>query len=676
MTVTVSAKGLTVKQRMMTLGAAAIVGISSMLAVGWYENVAMNQALHTALDGEKAVATINAMRLANGELVLAAMDTIIDRADRVVQPERVEIIDKSIASLKAGRAEIATFLSSIGKADLLATFDQDVAGLGTAISDDLTRLVVSGADDEAYAAIDDAIDGSGERVNGLLTEISGLAREQLQQRVAEANTRSGNSLYLQLGLGVLALFGVLVLQLIHSNAIVNGIRNVRRAMQNVMDGQLGESVEGTERADEIGSMARAVDHFRQSAIDKHDIAQKAESDRDQNEKERRARDAASQADAAAISEVVERLAQSLKRLAAGDLSETITEPFKGDLDRLRVDFNQSTTRLKQVIEEISGNSTSIQANSQQMRSAADDLARRTEQQAASLEETSAALDQITNTVRGASERAEQASKMVDGAKQYAETSSQIVDDAVAAMQRIQDATGEIGKIITVIEEIAFQTNLLALNAGVEAARAGEAGKGFAVVAQEVRALAGRAAGAANEVKTLVGKSNEEVMTGVDLVGNAGGALRRIGEDVLKINDHVKSIVTAAREQATGLSEVNVAVGQMDQMTQQNAAMVEETNAASHTLAHDAERLMELVGQFTTGAKSAGHRPRVAAMQPAPAPKMPGKPPVSATSQHKPHSSPARNLQESVAGVFKASNQLNTKAAGASQAAANEQWEEF
>jgi methyl-accepting chemotaxis protein len=230
-----------------------------------------------------------------------------------------------------------------------------------------------------------------------------------------------------------------------------------------------------------------------------------------------------------------------------------------------------------------------------MRSAADDLAKRTEQQAASLEETSAALDQITATVRNATDRCR--GSRADGGPHPPECRRSPISssrDAMAAMERIEGASREIGKIINVIDEIAFQTNLLALNAGVEAARAGEAGKGFAVVAQEVRELAGRAAGAAKDIKTLIGRSGAEVKIGGELVTAAGEALREIGEDVSRIDEHVKSIVTSAREQSVGLNEINTAISQMDQVTQKNAAMVEETNAASHTLAQDADNLIQLI----------------------------------------------------------------------------------
>ncbi|MEK1930545.1 MAG: methyl-accepting chemotaxis protein, partial [Pararhizobium sp.] len=252
---------------------------------------------------------------------------------------------------------------------------------------------------------------------------------------------------------------------------------------------------------------------------------------------------------------------------------------------------------------------------------------------------------------------EEASQMVGETRTNAEESGRIVREAVEAMARIENASSEIGKIINVIDEIAFQTNLLALNAGVEAARAGEAGKGFAVVAQEVRELAQRAAGAAKDIKALVGRSSTEVGTGVRLVQETGEALGRIGTDVVRINEHMTSIVMAAREQSTGLQEINTAIGQLDQMTQQNAAMVEETNAASHTLAQDAEGLTALIGQFQLGGVSS---PQI---------RQPVRVATSATTRPAP--SPAKALMGKLAGAFSSPASSVPKASGSA-----ENWEEF
>jgi methyl-accepting chemotaxis protein len=207
-------------------------------------------------------------------------------------------------------------------------------------------------------------------------------------------------------------------------------------------------------------------------------------------------------------------------------------------------------------------------------------------------------------VRKTAAGANHARQVVSTAKTEAEQSGIVVRDAVAAMSEIEKSSSEISQIIGVIDEIAFQTNLLALNAGVEAARAGEAGRGFAVVASEVRALAQRSAEAAKEIKGLIQASTRQVSAGVDLVGQAGKALDRIAVQVTELNGVVAEIAASAQEQSTALAEVNTAVNQMDQVTQQNAAMVEETTAASHSLAQEAERLSSLVGQFKTGQEAA------------------------------------------------------------------------
>jgi methyl-accepting chemotaxis protein len=253
--------------------------------------------------------------------------------------------------------------------------------------------------------------------------------------------------------------------------------------------------------------------------------------------------------------------------------------------------------LKDTISVVVTNVSAIRTGSGEISQAADDLSRRTEQQAASLEETAAALDEITATVNRTAAGARQAAETVRAAKSDAETSGNIVRDAVSAMGAIEQSAREINQIIGVIDEIAFQTNLLALNAGVEAARAGDAGRGFAVVASEVRALAQRSAEAAKAIKALITASTGQVTTGVSLVGQTGEALQRIVGRVAEIDDLMSEIAASAQEQASGLHQVNIAVNQMDQVTQQNAAMVEESTAASHSLTQEAASLAGSVSRF-------------------------------------------------------------------------------
>lgn len=296
-------------------------------------------------------------------------------------------------------------------------------------------------------------------------------------------------------------------------------------------------------------------------------------------------------------ENVEQLARGLNRFADGDLSQQIEKPFIPSLEKLRVDFNSACNKLKQAMSTVADNAKAISAGSSEIRTSADDLAKRTEQQAASVEQTAAALEEITTTVKDSSLRAEEAGRLVARTKDHADHSGNVVQEAIGAMDQIEESSKAISNIIGVIDEIAFQTNLLALNAGVEAARAGEAGKGFAVVAQEVRELAQRSATAAKEIKSLITASSGHVSNGVGLVTKAGAALQEIASHVQNINGDIIAIVEASREQSTALSEINRAINSVDQGTQQNAAMVEEQTAASHELAKEADALFQLLEQF-------------------------------------------------------------------------------
>ena len=298
--------------------------------------------------------------------------------------------------------------------------------------------------------------------------------------------------------------------------------------------------------------------------------------------------------------VVQTLAGGLSRLAVGDLTFRLSDGFPAEYLQVRDDFNAAVEQLQSAMKALSLSAQGIRAGADEISQSAEDLSRRTENQAASLEETAAALDQITSTVRKTAEGATEASDVVLTAKTDAEQSGQVVRDAVSAMSAIESSAQQISQIIGVIDEIAFQTNLLALNAGVEAARAGDAGKGFAVVASEVRALAQRSAAAAKEIKALISTSSSQVNRGVQLVGETGHALDRILTKVGEINHLVASIAASAKEQAVGLHEINSSINQMDHVTQQNAAMVEESTAASFALASEAQQLAELIQRFEIG----------------------------------------------------------------------------
>jgi methyl-accepting chemotaxis protein len=407
------------------------------------------------------------------------------------------------------------------------------------------------------------------------------------------------SMTIELGTIALAIAALVIgLGLLVGRSITGPIKLITKRMAGLSEGDIASGVPLAGSNNEFGQMARSVETFRDAAVIKAGLEAEAAVQHERSEAKLAATERAYQDAGASQEMVVAAMAGGLSQLAKGDLRSRVTQEFAQDYRQLQLDFNVAMDQLEASIRTISESVGTLQSGSGEISHAADDLSRRTEQQAASLEQTAAALDEITASVRTTAEGAEQARRSVEAASIDADQASRVVQDAIVAMSRIEKSSGEIGQIIGVIDEIAFQTNLLALNAGVEAARAGDAGKGFAVVAQEVRALAQRSAEAAKEIKTLIFTSSAQVGAGVDLVGETGKALARISAQVTQVNSAVANIAASATEQATGVAEVNTAINQMDQVTQQNAAMVEQTTAASHSLAKEAEKLADLIGRFS------------------------------------------------------------------------------
>ena len=458
-------------------------------------------------------------------------------------------------------------------------------------------------------------------VRAAVESIDDQTQGVLTRKNAEKRT-AFNSGYAALVIGgVLALLvaGAMTLWLVR--ALSQPIVAMTRAMDQLAAGDLKVVIPAQGRGDEIGRMAASVGTFRDNAAEKIRLEAETQSQRSINEAEHRANEAEKARIAEEDRVALTALGQGLAAMSNGDLTHRFTAEVAPRAEQLKSDFNAAIAQLQQAVSVVVGNVASIRSGAGEISQAADDLSRRTEQQAASLEETAAALDEITATVKKTASGARQASDVVQAAKGDAETSGIIVRDAVSAMQAIEGSSEQISQIIGVIDEIAFQTNLLALNAGVEAARAGEAGRGFAVVASEVRALAQRSADAAKEIKTLISTSTNQVGSGVRLVGQTGEALQRIVDRVAEIDALVTEISASAQEQALGLAEVNTAVNQMDQVTQQNAAMVEQSTAASQSLAQDAEALQASVAQFQVGAPAARASTPPQASAPARAPHM-------------------------------------------------------
>ncbi|MEQ8307682.1 MAG: methyl-accepting chemotaxis protein [Hoeflea sp.] len=502
--------------------------------------------------------------------------------------------------------------------------------------------------DQVAVALEREVEASIETIHAAEARIDAQIKAGMDQKLAEAE----KSLYVGLAFAGLALVFGLMLMLYIVRNVVRPLVSMKEYMGMLATGDYSKDVPHADRKDEIGEMAQSVAYFRQGEIERKSARERSEAE--QAEIHRLEQEAAERkaAEDAERVRVIEALTQGLENLSAGNLTYRINEAFAPDYEKLRTEFNSSVDRLNSTVQDIAATTEAVRLSSSEIGSAADDLSKRTEQQAASLEETAAALDEITSTVKSSSQRAEEASEMVAGTKDSTEKSAKVVQTAISAMEKIEESSGRISQIISVIDDIAFQTNLLALNAGVEAARAGEAGKGFAVVAQEVRELAGRSANAAKEIKTLIETSSTHVGNGVSLVNQTGTALAEIESQVIKINDHIRSIVTGAREQSTALAEINSAVNQMDQVTQQNAAMVEQTNAATQGLSGEAVKLEGLVGSFNTGA-SGSHRSAS------------GPTPASAASR--PAQSPARALGAKIASVF---------GGGSAAASKQESWSEF
>ncbi|AXU18696.1 chemotaxis protein [Novosphingobium sp. THN1] len=345
-------------------------------------------------------------------------------------------------------------------------------------------------------------------------------------------------------------------------------------MQRMADGDYRVEATGAERNDEIGVMARAIAVFRENGIARAKAQEEQQA-------------------------VVAALSAGLDCMARQNLEYRIEQRFPGDYEELRTNYNIAVDALASAMRTVRVGAASVMSSIAEIRDASDDLARRNEQQASSLAQTASAMHRVTGSVRETASGAKDVNVAINSAHGEASSGGEVVQQAITAMAAIEASAQEISKIISVIDGIAFQTNLLALNAGVEAARAGESGKGFAVVATEVRALAQRSAEAAQNIKTLIENSTSQVEEGVRLVGETGTRLTGIVDQIAAVDALVAQIAQSAARQAESLEQVNVEVAAMDRMTQANAAMVEESSAATRSLSSEAERLTDLVATFRT-----------------------------------------------------------------------------
>jgi methyl-accepting chemotaxis protein len=445
-----------------------------------------------------------------------------------------------------------------------------------------------------------------------LRSVYAAHRQIVQDIVAQANAYAAAKqdraafevrLYTGIMLGGALFVGLSIFLGLHflRRQTVTPIRALSHYMTQLATGDFSAALPCQNAKHEIGTIVEALAVFRTAILSERASEASLAGARAAAEAAEREHVANRLAAAAAQRFVVDSLATGLVAFANGDLTCHIESWFAADYKTLRMDFNHAVTTMQETMRRIAGTTVAVEAGAREIMQASTDLARRTEAQAARLEETAASLDQVTDTIRKTAASASSAAQLAAAARQDAMTSGTVVHDTVAAMNGIETSSRQISNIIGVIDEIAFQTNLLALNAGVEAARAGDAGRGFAVVATEVRALAQRSADAAKEIKTIIAASGAQVETGVRLVDETGQALTRINGQIESLAGLVRDIAASAHDQSAGLGQVNDSVAEMDKVTQQNAAMVEQTSAASRGLAAEATGLARLVGAFRIGA---------------------------------------------------------------------------
>jgi len=589
----------TINHKVMGAGAAVMVLCTASAGAGLWSTTRLDRAVHDA--------NVSAAMLRNHM-----------EADMMHDALRADVLSSQLAGEPGSGVAIADVRKDL--AEHTALFRQALTENEALVTDPASRaamvelktpldvyiqsaghMVDLAATDRAQAVA--AMPGFSQQFTTLEDAMSAASDKIEAASTAAAARAKGVALFSEILMTAAVLAGVVfagVLILISRAAIVRPVLNLAGDMRRLAAGQTDITVSGAGRADEIGEMAKSVEVFRQSGIERARLETEAAGFQQELDRKLRAMETAFELAGREQKAVVDVMAQGLAGLAGGDLSTRIAAQVASDYTALKNDFNAAAVRLEEAIRTISDVASQIGSGTEEIAQASNDLSRRTEQQAASLEETAAALDEIAATVRQTAEGAGRATAEVASARTDAERSGQVVDQAVAAMGAIEDSSRQITRIIGVIDEIAFQTNLLALNAGVEAARAGDAGRGFAVVAQEVRALAQRSAEAAKEIKTLISTSSQQVDAGVTLVGQTGEALGRIVGRVAAIDDLVRQISSSSQEQASGLAEVNTAVNHMDQVVQQNAAMVEQATAATYSLKGETAQLVSLVGRFRIG----------------------------------------------------------------------------
>jgi len=499
------------------------------------------------------------------------------------------------------------------EADEISAFGKRLEEIVAGECADVVRLGVSTDAKDGKAASEAMRQACDPALNKAMVDISALtnkltkASEAASDRTLDVtNTTIRDTLYFNFAaLAVLASLAAFAAR----SGISRPIRAVSETLDKLSRGEMDTEIPGAGRGDEVGMMARAALHFRDQNVETLRVRQRA-ADAANAEAERVARDREDKLRAAAeLAELVRQLGKALQELARGDLTIRLDGNFSGPYAQLRDDFNGAVERLGATISSVVVSANVIRGGSLKILGASEDLAQRADRQASTLEESSTAMHELASAVSQTADASTRTKDIISTAKNEASGSIDVVRETEKAIEQIKGSSERIGAIIGVIDEIAFQTNLLALNAGVEAARAGETGRGFAVVASEVRALAQRSANAAKEIKDLISHSADEVARGVDLVKATGVAFDRIKTQVSVIDGGIADIAGQAVDQSNTLKQVNLALAEIDQSTQQNASMAEEATDACRSLTEQCTQLADMVGRFRVAAE----RPKAASL---------------------------------------------------------------
>jgi len=517
---------------------------------------AMFMSTPVVLDGQK-------IGVVAVQVPLDVMENILSNAEILGATGEVYVVDNQRQVLTNSRAE-----------GLFATLDElpELQQISAALNGESRYLDrTRGLDGETVVAMTDSVTTPRGDNWGLVFEM-----DRAEAMKVVADTALASVIQMAATAVLLCLLAWLAVR-----GVTKRIEQLSGAMEKIADQNYDDDIPGQNEGDEVGyisnTLAKLQIRLREGA-------------------EAQARETVTQKNNA---KVVKALSGALVDLAKGDFRNKVMEYFPEEHRQLRYSINDAMDGLNEVILVVRDTADSINRGAQEISSSADELSSRTESQAATLEQTAAALEEVTASVKSANEHVQNVENTVEVARSKAEDSGEVVEATIQAMTEIESSSQQISQIISVIDDIAFQTNLLALNAGVEAARAGEAGRGFAVVASEVRGLAQRSSEAALEIKSLIETSGKQVGRGVEMVGRTGDALNMIVDQVQQISGLIRQISQSSQEQATALTEINTGMSQLDQVTQSNAAMVEENTAAAHMLRSDAHKLSQYVGRFQT-----------------------------------------------------------------------------